>query len=49
MTSKKFWKWFRYYILFCPFHFMIYELQCAITEKEREEFYNKFHGNETIN
>jgi hypothetical protein len=35
----------RYWLLFCPLHFMIWELQPAVSEEERKEFYEKFHQN----
>lgn len=41
--KSKFWKWFRYWILFNPLHFLHYNLQPAIDEKEREEFMDRFH------
>lgn len=36
----------RYYLLFCPLHFMIWELQPAISDEEREEFMIRFHAND---
>lgn len=33
----------RYYLLFCPLHFLHWNLQPAISEEEREEFYDEFH------
>lgn len=36
-------KTLRYYLLFCPLHFLHYNLQPAINEEERDEFMNKFH------
>lgn len=42
-------KTFRYYLLFCPFHFFNWNLQPAINEKERDEFMEKFHTHDTLN
>ena len=36
------------YCVFCVLHFMIYELQFAATTKERKEFMDKYHYNDTL-
>lgn len=36
----------RYYLLFCPLHILIWNLQPAIDEEERNEFMDKFHYND---
>lgn len=38
----------RYWLLFYPFHFLIYELQPVIYMNEREEFMKRFYKNDII-
>ncbi len=47
MINKKrgYLKSFRY-LIFCIFHFFVYELQFAISDGERKTFMNKYHGND---
>lgn len=38
-----------YYLVFCPLHFMVYELQPARSDEEREVFMDRFHKYDTLN
>lgn len=37
-----------YYLVFCPLHFLVYELQPARSDKERDEFMDRFHANDIL-
>ena len=37
----------RYYLLFCPTHFMVHGMQPAISMEERSSFMKRFHENDT--
>ena len=47
MTKTGFLKGLRYAV-FCLLHFLIYPVQFAATEKERDEFMDRYHQNDLM-
>lgn len=39
----------RYYLVFCFFHFMVYQLQIVFYMSERDIFYERFHRGDSLN